>query len=183
MNVPRYSFATLCEVYPELESRTDRARVEVGDIQPLTADDLGLGALDPIRSVIDHPAGDDGSRDALRCAGDMLRDGRFTDEQIVGVLLNERNEVSAHIYRQDDPRRAALRVLSRVRGDSARDGQERSESHVAGSSAAEAGEGAQRPTFAILDPSEWAGKEVPPREYAIHGLFLASSLASLTGPG
>jgi hypothetical protein len=181
MTLARTSLAALAQAYPPIfdEARNGRAKVDVDEFEPLTANDLGLDELDPIRSVIDHPAGDDGSRDALRCAGDMLRDGRFTDAQIIGVLMHEDNAVSAHIFRQSDPRRAALRVLSKVRGG----GQEEAEHHSAGSNAGEAGGSAQRPSLPFLNPADWEGVEVPPREYAIHGLFLANSLAALTGPG
>lgn len=179
----RYALKVLESTFPPLSSDASRAAVDLGDFEPLTADDLGLGALDPIRSVIDRPTGDDGSKDALRCAGDMLRDGGFTDEQIVGVLMHEANAVSDHIHRQADPRRAALRVLSKVKAEVAGNGQGDTRGGGPGSNAGEGGGCAPAPSFVLLDPGMWEGVEVPPRRYVIQALFLSSSLAGFTGPG
>ena len=83
---------------------------DIGEIELLTPDDLGLSSLSPIRSVIEHPTGEDRSKDGIRAAGDLLRAG-FTKLQVLGILLNPKNKVSAHYIDQADPRRAALRTI------------------------------------------------------------------------
>lgn len=185
MTGSRYPLASLVADYPPLaaDAAGDRVRVEVEEFEALTADDLGLDAFDPIRSVIDHPAGNDGSRDTLRCAGDMVRDGRFTDAQIVGVLMHEDNAVSAHIYRQQDPRRAALRVLSKVRSEMVENGEGEAARRGAGSNSSRNENGAAAPSLPLIDPAEWEGVPVSPRRYVVQGLFLAASVAGLTGHG
>ena len=182
MNAERYPCVLLATVYPPLAADTDRPQVEVGDYKLLTADDLGLDPLDPIRVMIDQPQGDDRSKDAYWLALDMLRAG-FSDEQIVGVLMNPDNEVSGHVLDNERPLRAATRALAAAKGTIAKNAGGEGEARDTASRAGEAGEHAPAPPFALLDPGEWEGVEVPPREYAIHGLFLAHSLAALTGPG
>ena len=110
-----YSVNELAKVFPPQTTARPKASTNnnVGEIKLLTADDLGLGALDPIRSLIDHPRRVDRSRDGLRCAGDMRREG-FTKEQVAGVLLNPANKVSAHYLDQPDPRRNALLTIKRA---------------------------------------------------------------------
>lgn len=80
-----------------------------------SADDLGLETYDELRSLIDHPSGNDRSKDALACAALMLRRGH-NEAQILGVLLNPTNAVSAHALAQRDPRRAAVRCIDNAGG-------------------------------------------------------------------
>jgi len=117
-----HRFADLTAAYPlvsvPVASAPDKASNEPmpahGDVAWLTADDLKLSRFDPIRSLIEYPAGDDRSRDALACAGEMARAG-YSDEQILGVLLNPANAVHAHLSAQRDPRYQAMRCLARAR--------------------------------------------------------------------
>lgn len=87
------------------------------NVEPLTPDDLGLSALDPIRMAISEPPGRDRSGDGVAAARLMANAG-YSDEQIVGVLLNPANAVAAHYMGQRDPKRAAARTLQLVRADS-----------------------------------------------------------------
>lgn len=80
-----------------------------------SADDLGLETFDELRSLIDHPSGNDRSKDALACTALMLRRGH-NEAQILGVLLNPTNAVSAHALAQRDPRRAAVRCIDNAGG-------------------------------------------------------------------
>lgn len=178
----RYAIEELEAAYPPMLRRDDRPEVEVGEYKLLTADDLDLKPFDPIRAMIDRPQGDDRSKDAYWCALDMLRVG-YSEEQVVGVLMNPANEVSGHILDAERPLRAATRSLAAAKATLARNGQDGPEGRGAGSNAGEAGAGAERPALPFLDPVELAAKDVPPRRFAIHGLFLSGSLAALTGPG
>lgn len=82
-----------------------------------TPDSLGLSTLDPVRAAIECPPGVDRSGDGLAAAR-LLANAGHTDAQIVGVLLNPENAVSAHYLDQRDPHRAAMRTLMVVRADS-----------------------------------------------------------------
>jgi hypothetical protein len=86
------------------------------EIEPVTPDMLGLGALDPVRLAIMEPPGRDRSGDGVAAARLMANAG-CTDAQIIGVLLNADNPVSAHYLDQRDPKRAAARTLQLVRAD------------------------------------------------------------------
>jgi hypothetical protein len=86
------------------------------NVEPVTPDDLGLSALDPIRMAISEPPGRDRSGDGVAAARIMANAG-FSDEQIFGTLLNPANAVSAHYLGQRDPKRAAARTLQLVRKD------------------------------------------------------------------
>ena len=88
----------------------------------ITADDLGLSALDPIRIAIETPPGADRSGDGLAAARLLANAGR-TDAEIMGVLLNPANTVSGHFLDQRDPRRAAARAIQLVRQDSPAEGE------------------------------------------------------------
>ena len=81
-----------------------------GNQPPLTADDLSLpdGAL--LRRLIDDPEGADRSADTFRLACQALREG-LTPEQVLCLLLNPENAISAHCLEQKDPRRAANRAI------------------------------------------------------------------------
>ena len=182
MNVERYDFETFAAVYVPEQAHTDRPEVEVGDYKLLTADDLNLAPLDPLRVMIDQPQGDDRSKDAYWCALDMLR-ADYSPEQIVGVLMNPANEVSGHILDAERPLRAATRSIAAAQATLDRNGQGDGAGRGAGSNAGGAGGATTRPALPFLDPAELAAKEVPERRFAIHGLFLSSSLAALTGPG
>lgn len=118
-----YSLEELCAGFPAVPtSSQSKAREQaqpVNEATLLTADDLGLGKLDKIRTAIEHPPGRDRSGDGLAVARLMANKG-YKDEQILGILLNPENPVSSHFVTQRDPRRAATRVVSVVRrkGDS-----------------------------------------------------------------
>lgn len=86
------------------------------NIEPQTPDTLGLSAFDPLRLAIIEPPGQDRSGDGVAAARLMANAG-FTDEQIVGTLLNSDNAVAAHYLDQRDPKRAAARTLQLVRAD------------------------------------------------------------------
>lgn len=86
------------------------------NVEPLTPDDLGLSSLDPIRMAISEPPGRDRSGDGVAAAR-LLANAGYSDEQIVGVLLNPANAVAAHYMGQRDPKRAAARTLQLVRAD------------------------------------------------------------------
>ncbi len=79
-------------------------------------DTLALSALDPIRLAISEPPGRDRSGDGVAAAR-LLANAGYSDEQIVGVLLNPANAVAAHYMGQRDPKRAAARTLQLVRAD------------------------------------------------------------------
>jgi hypothetical protein len=85
-------------------------------IAAVTPDDLGLSALDPIRLAIAEPPGTDRSGDGVAAARLMANAG-YGDADILGVLLNPANAVSAHYLAQRDPKRAAARTLQLVRAD------------------------------------------------------------------
>jgi len=98
---------------PGADKESKTSGEDIGEVELLTPDDLGLSSLSPLRSVIEHPAGLDRSKDGIRAAGDLLRAG-FTKLQVLGILLNPKNKVSAHCMDQADPRRAALRAIQWV---------------------------------------------------------------------
>ena len=118
-----YSLKGLAESFPALENRLAKGFAKVGGsngetakVEFLTADDLSLDPMSPLRSVIEQPAGLDRSVDVLRCAGDMKREG-YSKQQVLGVLMNPLNAVSAHVLEQADPRRAALKAIEKAFGD------------------------------------------------------------------
>lgn len=92
------------------------------NVDPITPDNLGLGSIDPIRLAIETPPGNDRSGDGLAVARLMANAGH-TDAQIMGILLNPANTVSAHYLDQRDPRRAAARSIQLVRQDSPPEGE------------------------------------------------------------
>jgi hypothetical protein len=102
---------------PFLSDSSAVAQVNIPDnIELLTPDDLGLSVLDETRSAISEPPALDRSGDALAAARLLANAGR-TDGEIMGVLLNPANAVSAHCLDQRDTKRAAIRIISRVRAD------------------------------------------------------------------
>lgn len=92
------------------------------DVALLTADDLALSVLDPLRLAIETPPGQDRSGDGLAVARLMANEGH-ADARIMGVLLNPANAVSGHFLDQRDPRRAAARAIQLVRQDSPPEGE------------------------------------------------------------
>jgi hypothetical protein len=111
---------------PRAASNPDTALALPENVDPLTADGLGLSEFDPIRFAIEQPPGHDRSGDGLACARLMANAGH-TDAQIMGVLLNADNAVSAHYLGQRDPRRAAARTIQLVRSDGPPSGEVRHE--------------------------------------------------------
>lgn len=108
----------LASVFPAATSTIQRgpAVAMPENVEPLTPDSLGLAALDPLRSAICEPPGVDRSGDGVAAARLMANAG-LSDAQIIGVLLNSDNAVSAHYLEQRDPKRAAVRTLQLVRAD------------------------------------------------------------------
>lgn len=92
------------------------------NVEPVTADSLGLSAIDPIRIAIEQPPGYDRSGDGLAAARLMANAGH-SDAAIIGVLLNPANPVSAHFLAQRSPYRAAARAIQLVRQDSPAEGE------------------------------------------------------------
>ena len=103
--------------HPVTERRADkgqpRADVALGDIELLTANDLGLTDDAYLRRVIDGPEGLDRSRDTYHFACEALRHG-LTQQQVAGVLLNGANAISEHCLSQADPARAARRAIEKA---------------------------------------------------------------------
>lgn len=111
-----YAPEELAAAFPAAQPRpADRASIAIpADIVPLTAQDVGPG--EELRIAIEQPPGIDRSGDGLAAARLMAFAGA-TDGQIMGVLLNPANAVSAHFLDQRDSRRAAARVIALVRAD------------------------------------------------------------------
>lgn len=101
---------------PPVEQAQERAAVTLDDVQLLTADDLGLGADDFLRKIIEQPKGLDRSADTFALACEALRQG-LTPQEVAGVLLNSENAISAHCLDQADPVRAARRAIERALGE------------------------------------------------------------------
>lgn len=116
-----YAPEELRAAFPQVASRKVRPEHPSKDAPSadwglITPDDLGLGPLDALRSAIEQPPGRDRSGDGLAVAR-LMANAKFADEQILGILLNPANAVSAHFLAQRDPRRSALRVINVVRRD------------------------------------------------------------------
>jgi hypothetical protein len=161
-----YGLAELTRAFPPSKAPKKAPEEFKGDFKPLTADDLGLSQLSPLRSVIDHPAGRDRSGDGVRAACDLLRAG-FTKEQVLGVLLNPANKVSAHYLEQKDPRRAALRVLQWI------------EEHKSDDAPPMDKEPSPITQRRLVTSAEFVEAFVPP-DYAIDGLIQRRFLYSMT---
>jgi len=110
----------LVEAYPFINTKTsrtkERATIPLGNFSPRTAADLGLSEHDSLSLLINNPAGTDKSRDTLAFACEALRSG-LQGEDIIGVLLNGENAISAHCLSQSDPQRAAIRAVERAAGE------------------------------------------------------------------
>jgi hypothetical protein len=113
-----YTPGDLARAFPKVNwsKSTAAPGAPPGDIKLLTLDDLGVSAISPIWSLINQPTGEDRSGDGIRAASALLEAG-YSQEQILGILLNPANKVSAHYLAQKDPKRAALRAFEYVRGD------------------------------------------------------------------
>jgi hypothetical protein len=109
----------LVEAYPFINTKTsrtkERATIPLGHFYPRTAADLGLSEHDSLSLLINNPAGIDKSRDTLAFACEALRSG-LPPEDIIGVLLNGKNAISAHCLSQSNPQRAAIRAVERAAG-------------------------------------------------------------------
>ncbi len=113
---PSHDLAELSTIFPA-ERPPERSRsVNALALRPtapvtcLTAEDLGLRTHDRLRALIEHPRGDDRSSDTFAFACKALERG-YGEEQIIGVLLNPANGISAHCLDQPDPMRAARRAV------------------------------------------------------------------------
>jgi hypothetical protein len=185
-----YTPDQLAAVFPPIadtkkESKTSSSE-DIGDIPLLTAADLGIPPerfYDPLRSVIEHPAGEDRSKDGLRAAGDLLRAG-FTKLEVLGILLNPKNKVSAHYLDQADPRRAAVRAIDWLEKNKDKANCQDNAAGNAGDDAGNAGTGAQPSGTAPLkyellhemaDPST-------PRPWIMKGIFAKGETTMWYGP-
>lgn len=186
MNGARHRLAEMAAAFPPLAAEhVERGAIDLDSYEFVTADDLGLGAFDPIRVVIDHPDGYDRSADVLRCAGDMVRAG-FSDDVIVGVLMNPDNPVSGHILDQKDKLRAATRTLALARKQAERD----VERGGAGSRSGNGSEGAPGPQaikdatpLALIPASKLAGKAVATQPWVVKSLMPDKQVTLFTAQG
>jgi hypothetical protein len=86
------------------------ASVTLGNVTMQTPDTLKLPSGDGLRLLIEQPTGRDRSADTFGFACEGLR-RRLTADDIVGVLTNPANAISAHCLDQSDPLRAARRAV------------------------------------------------------------------------
>lgn len=84
--------------------------LDLSDQPLLTADDIRLPEDALLRRLINEPEGADRSADTFRLACQALREG-LTPDQVLGLLLNPANAISAHCFDQKDPQRAAKRAI------------------------------------------------------------------------
>lgn len=101
---------------PDKAKAQPRDAVAMGDVELITADDLGLPEGAYLRRLIDAPKGEDRSSDTLHFACEALRQG-LSAEQVMGVLLNGDNAISAHCLSEADPQRAARRAIARAQNE------------------------------------------------------------------
>ena len=117
-------------------------------------------------------SGIDRSGDLLACAGALVRAG-FSDDQVIGILINPANPVSAHIRVQADPWRAATRALGKVR----RDAQARIE--VVSASG-------PRMTAPPISATPYGGRDpatIPPRPWIYGRYLLRNTVTTVIAPG
>lgn len=95
---------------PKVPDRQSCDVLDLRDQPMLTADDLSLPKDALLRRLINEPEGADRSADTFRLACQALREG-LTPEQVLGLLLNPANAISAHCFDQKDPQRAAKRAI------------------------------------------------------------------------
>jgi hypothetical protein len=105
------SYDDLARAYPYVaRPATEREYISPPDnIKLLTSADVSPA----LAFLIDRPTGPDKSADTFKFACEALRVG-LTTEQVIGVLLNEKNAIAAHCVSQRDPMRAALRAIERA---------------------------------------------------------------------
>ena len=186
MTGARHALADLAAEFPPVAAaHVQRAPVTLDTFPLLTPDDLGLGAFDPIRAVIEHPDGYDRSADVMRCSRDMVRSG-FTDDQIVGVLMNPANAVSGHVLKQKDDLRAATRALAFARSQAEGD----AERGRAGSRSADRGERAPGPQaakehapLALIDVGDLHGQPAEEQPWVIRKLVPDRQVTLFTARG
>ena len=93
-----------------------RKSVSLGNVELLTASDLGLATFNRLRRALEHPKGSDRSAYGQHAAHEGVREG-LSDDQIAGLLLNPENPASGHFLDQSDPMRAVRRAIGRARGE------------------------------------------------------------------
>lgn len=108
-----YAVAERSSRAPEQQSSN---KWNVDGVGMLTADDLSLPEEALLRRLIDEPEGDDRSVDTFRFACEALRGG-LAPEQVISVLLNPQNIISAHCLDQREARRAARRAVEKALGE------------------------------------------------------------------
>lgn len=174
---------------PRHKSRADRPEVEVGEFELQSADTLGLSPYSDIRNQIEEPEGSDRSADAFWFAYMMLRDG-FTEDQVIGVLMNPNNPVAAHCLDNDKPMRAATRALSAAKRMAAKNGAGAQADGGAGSIAGGTDEatrkpadGREKPVISLIPAGSLSGEAPGPREFIIHKLAPAGLVTMFTAPG
>ena len=115
-----YSPETLRAFFPAAEhgekAEAERKSVSLGNIELLTASDLGLATFNRLRRALEHPKGSDRSAYGQHAAHEGVREG-LSDDQIAGLLLNPENPASGHFLDQSDPMRAVRRAIGRARGE------------------------------------------------------------------
>jgi hypothetical protein len=95
---------------PKTPDRQSFDLLDLSDRPLLTADDLSLPEDALLRRLINEPDCADRSADTFRLACQALREG-LTPDQVLGLLLNPANAISAHCFDQKDPQRAAKRAI------------------------------------------------------------------------
>jgi hypothetical protein len=106
----------MLKAFPASNKLRERQPTDLGEVMPLTADDLGVPSDTYLRKLIDEPHGLDRSADVFHFACQALRDG-LMPEQVVGVLLHPYNAISSHCLDQMNPRRAANRAIEKALGE------------------------------------------------------------------
>lgn len=113
---PSHDLADLSTLFPaellpeKSPSKQALALQPAGPVACLSADDLRLSMHDRLRALIENPKGHDRSSDTFAFACKALERGH-SEQQIIGVLLNPANAISAHCLDQKDPLRAARRAV------------------------------------------------------------------------
>jgi Mrp family chromosome partitioning ATPase len=87
-----------------------RNPIELGDWQPQTCETLYIDKASELGHAIEAPLGNNRSGDTFRVAV-LASEQDFSPDEIVGLLLNPNNAVSAHCLDQNEPSRAAARAI------------------------------------------------------------------------
>jgi len=95
---------------PAIQQSSYPVVLEEGAWVPLTPDDLGLPKDSKARAAIEEPKHEDRSKNGFIAACRLIEAG-FERRQVMGILLNGANAVSAHYLEQSDPLRAASRAF------------------------------------------------------------------------